>query len=276
MFDKAQRSVPRSPAAAPPRHADPITTSISRHRVASRPRAADSLDTLLARAVAQQRRAPQLGLVPLTRARWGPQAVLQRSKNAYRVEYPRSYKVQLNATQDKVLGFRGVNDGMGINISFIKPDHSEYFIGERGQDQQKGLRTVAFEISDDLWDAIEYKATQKTKKGGVKEKWLTQIQKLPSPSWSDGRNLTTDIKQTALGFADGWLDVLIQGVVGGASVTYVEDDQEYWTDGTEVWAYNEQDDPTKHGDVYSYRQAQDIGFDHVMSVGAAERRGYKT
>ena len=275
MFDKAQRAVTRSPAAEPQRHC-PTTTPVSRHRVAWRARTPDPLDALLARAVGQRRSATGLGLAGLTQVGQGQYALLQRTKNAYRVEYPRSYKIQLNDTEDKVLGFRGVDDGKGINISFIKPDHSEYFIGERSQDQQKGLRTVAFEISDSLWDAIDHKATHKTKKADVAEKWLKQIEKLPKPSWSDGRNLTTDIKQTALGFADGWLDVLIQGVVGRASVTYLEDDPEHWNDDTRVWAYAEGTDPKTDGDEYTYRAAQDAQFEHIMSVGAAERRGYKT
>jgi hypothetical protein len=275
MFDKAQRPATRSPAAEAKRQC-PTTTPVSRHRVAWRARASDPLDALLARAVGQRRSATGLGLVGLTQVARGPHALLQRTKNAYRVEYPRSYKIQLNDTEDKVVGFRGVNDGKGINISFIKPDHSEYFIGERGQDQQKGLRTVAFEISDSLWDAIEYKATNKTKKQAVADTWLKQIEKLSNPSWSDGKNLTTDIKQTALGFADGWLDVLIKGVVNGASVTYVDEDQEHWDDATRVWAYAEGTNPRTEGDEYSYREAQDIQFEHIMSVGAAERRGYKT
>jgi hypothetical protein len=190
-------------------------------------------------------------------------------KLAYRVEYPR-YKIQLSPEENEVLGFRGSNDGKGINISFIKPDHSEYFVSERHQDQQEGLRTVTFEISDDMWAAIEWKASGKTKKDGVQPRWVGRVENLPKPSWSDGKNLTTDIKQTALGFADAWLDVLIKGVVGSASVTYIEDDEDRWTDDTRVWAY---DDP-QHGDEYEFGVAQQIGFKHIMSLRKAKSLRY--
>lgn len=195
------------------------------------------------------------------------------SKNAYRVEYPK-YKIQLNGKEDKVVGFKGSDDDKGINISFIKPDHSEYFVSERDEAQQKGLRIVSFEISDDMWKAIDWRATGKTSKTEVKPDWASRVGKLKAPSWSDGKNLTTDIKQTALGFASGWLDVLIKGVVGNASVTYLEDDEAGWIDATIVWAYSEGDDPKDAGGEYGYGEAKDAGFEHIMSLRKAESLGY--
>jgi hypothetical protein len=197
------------------------------------------------------------------------------SKLAYRVEYPQ-YKIQLNPAENKVLGFQGSPDGKGINISFIKPDHSEYFVRERHGDQQEGLRIVTFEINDAMWDAIGWRASGKTKKQEVKQAWVDLVEKLPAPSWSDGKNLTTDTKQTALGFADGWLSVLIKGAVGSASVTYVEDDEDGWTDATSVWAYTDGGDPEEDGGEYEFGVAKQSGFEHIMSLRKAKSLGYLT
>ena len=61
---------------------------------------------------------------------------------AYRVEYSHNRKVIDNA---------GTVTGLiaPIDISFVLPDHSDYFASERNQEQLKGLRVVEWSMNDD-------------------------------------------------------------------------------------------------------------------------------
>lgn len=195
--------------------------------------------------------------------------VIQRVM-AYRVEYP-SYKIQYDEQSKKVTGFLGNDDGYGINISFVLPDHSTYFASERNESQLKGLRLVTFELDDDLWAAIEWKASGKGKKKDLKQKWAEMVDSLKSPSWSDGSNLTKFIKQTALAFDDHWLPVLKKGIKGTASVEYLEDSEEGLGEHDSVFGYNtgEENEGVELPMVEATAQ-----YDQFMTVGKAKRLGY--
>jgi hypothetical protein len=210
---------------------------------------------------------------PPIQARRHPSAI-QRQVKAYRVEYP-PYKVEMDE-KGKITGFKGNPDGKGINISFVKPDHSEYFAMERSESQQFMMRIVEFEISDDLWNAIQWKATGKDK-SSVKQNWVTKVEKLKSPSWSDGKNLTTDVKKTALGFEDAWLDVLKAGVVGAGSVYYPGDDLSELSDGDEVWVWSDADgQPVGEGMPMGKGDAEEAGYSQMMTMQKAQRLGHYT
>ena len=131
---------------------------------------------------------------------------------AYRVEYPESYKIHLNE-RGKIIGM-GSDDDFGISISFGLPDHSEHFVQERGVDQQEGLRVVSWEFNDDCYAALAAKAS-KAGSGNLAGRAKTlygEIKNLPGPSWSDGANLNTYTKKTALSFNDKrWFPFLLAG-----------------------------------------------------------------
>ena len=219
----------------------------------------------LGRSTTVQKR-PATGVPPLRGSRPG---VIQRVM-AYRVEYP-PYKVQYNAESSKVTAFTGVDDGYGINISFVSPDHSTYFASERSEEQLKGLRLVTFELDDDLWAAIEWKTSNKGKKKDIKQKWLEKVESLKKPSWSDGASLTKFIKQTALGFEDKWLPVLKAGVKGTASVEYYEDNEDGLKDEDKVFGYL--DGAINEGAEMTLREANDY-YDGFITLGKARRLGY--
>ncbi len=190
---------------------------------------------------------------------------------AYRVEYP-PYKVQYNEQTGKVTGFAGHNDGFGINISFVMPDHSEHFARERKAGQLVGLRLVKFELKDDLYAAIGWKASNKPTKDKVKQKWVEKVEGLKNPSWSDGANLTKFVKQTALAFNDDWLPVLKDGIQGTASIEFYEDDETGLADNDEVYAYLR--DEVADGAVVDKNKVESNGYEEFMTVGKAQRLGY--
>lgn len=191
---------------------------------------------------------------------------------AYRVEYP-PYKIQVN-DNNQVVGFRGGAQGDNtISISFIKPDHSEYFSQDRTN--VIDLRVVEFEITDACWTAIMWKASgSKVGKKDVAQNWITWVEKLKSPSWSDGANLDTFTKKTALTFSGGWLDVLVNGVVKGraAKVEYPSDDESGLGQNDLVWAYldNEPDD----GCEMTMKEAGNQGLSY-MTLAKATRLKYR-
>jgi hypothetical protein len=217
-------------------------------------------------AAAEAIRAPAAPRAGALSRRSAGDGVIQMVK-AYRVEYP-TYKIVVSG--DKIESFEGnAGDGMGINISFVMPDHSQHFAAERKGAQLKGLRIVEFEFKDDFWDGIQWKSKGAPKKEQVAEKWVKKMQNLPAPTWSDGASLTKFIKQTALGFKDAWLPVLKLGVKGGATVTYPGDDTGPLKPEDEVWAYDSQPDD---GWVC---ELQDRGEYDYITIEHAERMGYK-
>jgi len=197
---------------------------------------------------------------------------------AYRVEYPTSYKTQLNTDESRVTGFNGINDNYGINISFVLPDHSEHFSNDRTD--LRGLRIVTFELHDDLWHAIEWKASNKGAKSSINRRWLNAVENLKSPSWSDGASLSKFIKQTALAFNNAWFDVLAGGVINTASVYYPGDDETGLKNTDLVWAYNDEleegetlADVLREGFEYSLKDSKDGKFAY-MTLEKAYRLGY--
>jgi hypothetical protein len=200
---------------------------------------------------------------------------------AFRVEYP-PYKIQLNTTSTKIVGFKGnmTDRDETISISFVMETHSDYFAGERTD--VDGIRVVKFEISDDCWAAIQWKATGK-KKDSVKDAWVSRVEKLREPSWSDGSSLDTFTKKTALTFrGEGWLDALLVGVVKSAPVTvaYPEKWKEEKTkpaptigDDDEVWAYDATEGPAE-GWVTTKKEAV-AGGAKYMTVERAVKDGHK-
>ena len=190
---------------------------------------------------------------------------------AYRVEYP-PYKIQLNDT-NHVVGFRGgAPTDKTISISFIKPDHSEYFSQERTD--VIGLRVVEFEITEDCWNAIMWKeGGSNVGKKDVKPNWVERVGKLKSPSWSDGASLDTFTKKTALTFSGDWLDVLVQGVVKSraAKVEYPGDDESGIGPNDSVWVYH--DDAPKEGFEGTTEEARIQGASY-MTLAKATRLGY--
>lgn len=200
---------------------------------------------------------------------------------AFRVEYP-PYKIQLNSTNSKIVGFKGnlTDEDQTISISFVMETHSDYFAGERTD--VDGIRVVKFEISEDCWNAIQWKATGK-KKDRVKANWIALVEKLREPSWSDGASLDTFTKKTALTFrGEGWLDVLVKGIVKSTPVTvaYPEKRTEGKTkadptakDDDEVWAYFATEGPAE-GWLTTKKEAVATGAKY-MTVEKAVEDGYK-
>lgn len=208
--------------------------------------------------------------------------------NAYRVEYSHNRKV---ATEEsgKVTGLTAP-----IDISFVMPDHSEYFASERKQDQITGLRRVSWEMNDDWWDAVRFKiGVGPNKLSGKAQNWYDKMGKAGKPAWSDGASLTKFIKQTALHFQDNWQELLGAAIVKGTGS--VEDlEMEYYetraaqlTGADEVWAWfeatsdeREEDgfDASKFGPhegfVSTVDEAKEQGAEY-MHPGLAESRGYK-
>lgn len=232
-------------------------------------RAADATG---AAAAAEALHAPALSRPAAVSRSYAGDDVIQMVK-AYRVEYP-IYKIVLGGkTIESFMG--NASDGMGINISFVLPDHSQHFAAERNQSQLKNMRIVEFEMKDDFYEGLMWKSKGQPKKDKIKENWVKKMEKLPDPTWSDGANLTKFIKQTALGFkdrdGDGWLPLLKQGVTGVASATYPEDETDHLTGDDNVWAY---DDKPETGDVYPLDQAVAADMKY-MTVEQAERLGHK-
>jgi hypothetical protein len=193
---------------------------------------------------------------------------------AYRVEYP-PYKIQLDEVS-KVTGFKGNEDGKGINISFVKPDHSEYFSQERIDDPD--LRVVTFEMKDVFWNAVRSKMGTLPKKTKVDSGWKAKIDKLKTPSWSDGKDLPKFIKQTALGFRSAWLDVLLEGVVRSqaASVYYPADDESMLKPTHVVWAWDEEGDPKDDGQEMALSEVKKAEKMTYVTLAKAKRLGYFT
>ena len=126
-----------------------------------------------------------------------------------------------------------------------------------------------------MWAAIQWKARGKDK-GNVKSNWVSKVESLKNPSWSDGKDLTTDIKKTALGFNDAWLDVLATGVVGTATVYYPGDNLSVVKDDQNVWVWSDDDgQPVDEGMEYAKGEAEKGGF-KMMTLEKAQRLGYYT
>jgi hypothetical protein len=163
----------------------------------------------------------QTAAAPPPAFRAGRPNVLQRIM-AYRVEYPKSYKVNMDA-KNVIVGF-GNDDAYGISISFGKPDHSDHFVQERKSDQLEGLRVVSWEFKDDYYAALMAKATKRGPNGlTTKQRSLYEkIKTFPGPTWSDGANLDTYTKKNALSFNDKrWLPFLLKASKGQvATVDY--------------------------------------------------------
>jgi hypothetical protein len=221
-----QRSPRGGPAAQSPHHPPLVAPAAPVQRLAKLPSArtgqpvapaaklASPVQTPARSGTIQQHPAPNRAQ-PLRRG--VVQAVM-----AYRVEYPKSYKVQMNPSH-VITGF-GNDDGFGISISFGKPDHSEHFVQERKEDQLQGLRVVSWEFNNDWYAAIMAKAEKRGPnglKGGQQSKY-EKIAKLPGPSWSDGANLDTYTKKNALSFNDPrWFPILDKASKGQqATVEY--------------------------------------------------------
>jgi hypothetical protein len=188
---------------------------------------------------------------------------------AYRVESP-PYKIELDETARKITGFKGSTTDPTISISFVMPEHSDYFCGERLG--KAGLRTVTFEITDDCWAAIQWKAGS-IGKGEVTTAWVKRVDKLKAPSWSDGASLSTFAKKTALTFSDGWLDALLPGVKkdGTARADYPEDDEADLKDTDTVWAYY----PKEEGESDD-EAGPAVGFEAALGEARAAKQSYMT
>jgi hypothetical protein len=147
--------------------------------------------------------------------------------NAYRVERAFSYKIRINEGTKRIVTFNGTNDGFGIDISFGMPTHSEYFASEH--QSATGLRTVCFLMSDKFWCGLKHlKKFGKSHDQLAGKTWLEQkgALKLKEPQGSDGANLDSLTKKTALHFEPGWLPILLGAVEGIASVTYADEESE--------------------------------------------------
>ena len=135
--------------------------------------------------------------------------------NAYRIEYQHNRKV---ATGPKG-GVTGIT--APIDISFVMPDHSDYFAAERSPDQLTGLRRVSWEMDDDWWEAAQYAAKKGSRPKGKAAAIYEQVKALGDPSWSDGASIVKFIKQTALHFNAKWDDSLNGAIKKGSGA--VED-----------------------------------------------------
>ncbi|MEV5752384.1 hypothetical protein AB0L00_31595 [Actinoallomurus sp. NPDC052308] len=145
---------------------------------------------------------------------------------AYRVERAGAYKIRVDAN-GKITTFDGTNDKYGIDISFGTADHSTYYAGEHTSDQ--GLRVVTFEMEEGFWNAIKYlKKFGKDSEKNAGKVWLEQRKIKKEPSGSDGANLSSFVKKTALHFDREWLPHLLKSVSGKASIEYVNEETEVY------------------------------------------------
>src|SRR5262245_15410459 len=147
--------------------------------------------------------------------------------NAYRVERAGSYKIRVDEGTKRITTFQGVKDNFGIDISFSTSTHSDYYTD--AHKKEKGVRTVAFRMSDKFWNGLKYLkkfGTSSEQKAG--KTWVEQVgaHKLKEPQASDGASLDKSTKKTALHFETGWLPILLTQVVGGATVTYLDEKTE--------------------------------------------------
>jgi hypothetical protein len=190
------------------------------------------------------------------------QKIIQRVK-AYRVESPRSYKIQFSE-EGYVVGFKGIEDAYGINISFVYQEHSEYFARER--ENVEGLRVVEFEMNDDFWLAVEHKMGTAPKKEKPSPKWEKKMEKLKTPSWSDGKDLPNHIKQTALAFSNEWLDVLKEAIEkrSPAQISYPLEEQEV-EDNDVVWGFPKKEDPKEEMEML-YKEGMEMPYKEAMKV----------
>lgn len=143
---------------------------------------------------------------------------------AYRVERAGGYKIRMNAS-GKITTFDGTNDRNGVHISFGTADHSTYYADEHKSEQ--GVRVVTFEMNDSFWNAIKYLkkfGKENEKKAG--KSWVEQRNVHSVPTGSDGANLSTFVKKTALHFEPEWLPHLLASVNGKAAVEYLDEETE--------------------------------------------------
>ena len=117
---------------------------------------------------------------------------------AYRVEYQYNRKVAVDEKS-------GVSDLKApIDISFVKPDHSEYFAAERKPSQLVGLRVVEWEMDDNWWAAVMKMVNGGSGKlNGKANAYYSKMKgKLPNPALSDRASLSKFVKKTALHFQE--------------------------------------------------------------------------
>jgi hypothetical protein len=176
---------------------------------------------------------------------------------AYRVEYSHNKKIQTDG--GPVTGITAP-----VDISFVLPDHSEYFASERKQEQIKGLRVVEWEMKDTWWEAVRHHMNLggKTISGKAKALFDKMDKKISQPTWSDGAGLTKFIKQTALHFKEDWQELLTDAIVSGTGqvtdleAEYYQKRLELAGDADEVWAYLDATAEDKREDDYD---ADDYG-----------------
>jgi hypothetical protein len=214
---------------------------------------------------------------------------------AYRVEYSHNRKV-ITSDEGTVTGITAP-----IDISFVLPDHSEYFASERKQEQIKGLRVVEWEMKDAWWEAVRHHMRLDGKQiSGKAQAFFDKMdKKLSQPTWSDGASLTKFVKQTALHFKADWQELLSgafksgTGQVTDLEAEYYEKRHDQIGDGDMVWAYDEATDEDKEAAGFDESEygpggsgafemtkqdavaagRQYIHLDYARSLGYAEEEG---
>jgi hypothetical protein len=219
----------------------------------------------------------QGGVKPALRAKGAraPNDVVQLVK-AYRVEYQHNRKVEMDEKKNVTLT-------APIDISFVLPDHSEYFASERSPDQLAGLRRMSWEMDDDWWSAVTYKTKKGRQPTGKAAGMLKTMDKLAEPSWSDGASLVKFIKQTALHFKEHWSDSLNDAVLKGSGseedleAEILAGERDFVKATDLVWAWYE-DNPAEGMEVaYGEREDQQFPADdeHWATLAEAKKNGWR-
>ena len=166
---------------------------------------------------------------------FGPARLMASSQNvvqlvmAYRVERESKkgggYRLEVD---DKSRSIKSLGVEPNISISFGTEAHSEHFLAEH---EGENPRLVTWEMDDAFWNMIKYKkgfGKQADKDAGHEELKKKSAPK-STPSGSDGANLDSLTKKTALTFGSDWYkSILKHQVKGTTSVTIFEkEDQEY-------------------------------------------------
>jgi len=210
------------------------------------------------------------------------------------IQFVKAYRVEYSHNR-KVIDSDGTVTGLTapIDISFVLPDHSEYFASERNQEQLKGLRVVEWSMNDDWWAAVQkmHNIGKDKLSGKADNFYKTMKGKLATPTWSDGASLTKFIKQTALHFQKDWGTSLNSAIMPGSGSVrdlefeYYKNQKENMKDTDLVWAYSEpteedrQEEDFDEGEWgpangFELSKAEAIGFE-FMPINYAVSLGHK-
>lgn len=200
------------------------------------------------------RRAPKAVQLKSQLPRLNRRNVLQLV-NAYRVEGDaKNPKLQVNEA-GKLTGF--LDDGYGINISFVESSHADYYLGTKGED----AIMYEFEVDDKLWAVIQ-KRRDKSKTGDK------DFDKLVATACTDPK---VPNKENAIYLESGWFPYL-KKAIGRVRVSRPGEDVDGAGAADVVWAYWLDDGGTyEDGQEMSKSDAEAAQF-KFMSLAESKRK----